>query len=174
MKYKGEKEYTLSVLLTTVKSLTDLKNRPKKYGNKSWFFLFFLFVTKTKTKRKKKRKEKKRKGNFALQAHSALLLILLTVYRYIILLSLLFYSTHWKKERKVLLSLEREYIWKCLLGSHLDREDSWNFFGLDFSPSMFSPLPCGVSPPPPLLFGSFRSASLSIQSKAIFYSTCSL
>ena len=94
MKYKGEKEYTLSVLLTTVKSLTDLKNRPKKYGNKSWFFLFFLFVTKTKTKRKKKRKEKKRKGNFALQAHSALLLILLTVYRYIILLSLLFYSTH--------------------------------------------------------------------------------
>ena len=61
MKYKGEKEYTLSVLLTTVKSLTDLKNRPKKYGNKSWFFLFFLFVTKTKTKRKKKRKEKKRK-----------------------------------------------------------------------------------------------------------------
>ena len=62
MKYKGEKEYTLSVLLTTVKSLTDLKNRPKKFGNKSWFFfLFFLFVTKTKTKRKKKRKEKKRK-----------------------------------------------------------------------------------------------------------------
>ena len=62
MKYKGEKEYTLSVLLTTVKSLTDLKNRPKKFGNKSWFFfLFFLFVTKTKTKRKKREKKRKEK-----------------------------------------------------------------------------------------------------------------
>ena len=75
MKYKGEKEYTLSVLLTTVKSLTDLKNRPKKFGNKSWFFLFFLFVTKTKTKRKKKRKEKKREfrvtSTFRVAAHSS-------------------------------------------------------------------------------------------------------